>query len=213
MTDPSHKPFLFSFSRMVLLLMFRLFHRWSVKGEEYIPATGGCLLAANHTSFLDPPAIGCAVQKRVVRFMARDTLFKKGLGEWFMKSVAAFPISRDRGDVGALKKCVQLLKSGDCVGIFPEGTRSRDGQLKAIKPGIGFLIVAAGVPVVPAYIHGTFDALPRGAKWPRPRPVQVIIGPPIQPDELLKFGKGRDSYEKVAQLVFERIKALQPASP
>ena len=211
MTVPSHKPFLFCLSRAVLMTMFRLFHRWSVKGVEHIPATGGCLLAANHTSFLDPPAIGCAVRNRVVRFMARDTLFKKGLGEWFMNGVAAFPISRDRGDVGALKKCIQLLKNGDCVGIFPEGTRSRDGQLKAIKPGIGFLIVAAGVPVVPAYIHGTFDALPRGAKWPRPRPVQVIIGPPIQPEELLKFGKGRDSYEQVAQLVFERIQALQPA--
>lgn len=207
-----YRPFLFCFCRRLLLLMFQLFHRWEVHGREHVPRTGGCLLAANHVSYLDPPALGCSAMKRVVRFMARDTLFKKGFGHWFMTGVAAIPISRERGDVGALKKCIQLLRQGDCVGIFPEGTRSRDGQLGTAKAGIGFLIMAAAVPVVPAYIDGTYEALPRGASWPRPKKVRVFVGPPIQPEELLKFGKGRESYELVSQLVMDRIKALKPTS-
>lgn len=211
MSQPASRYLLFRFSRRMLWFMFKLFHRWEVHGEEYIPVTGGCLLAANHVSYLDPPAMGCAAIKRVVRFMARDTLFKEGFGNWFMSGVAAIAISRERGDVGALKKCIQVLRQGDCVGIFPEGTRSRDGQMKPAKAGIGFLIMAAAVPVVPMYIDGTFEALPRGASWPRPRKVRVFIGPPIQPDELLKFGKGRESYELASRTIMERIGLLKPA--
>jgi len=208
----SYRPLLYHGSRHVLLVLFKLFHRWKVVGSEHIPATGGCLLASNHASFMDPPALSCAIAHRNIRFMARDTLFKNGIGSWFMHGVGVFPISRDRGDVGALKKCIQMLKGGDCVGIFPEGTRTRDGELAPVKPGIGFLILAAGVPVVPAYIDGSFQAYPRDASWPKPHPVRIYFGPPIQPSEFEVLGKGRDSYEKVAHLVMERIRALKPAS-
>jgi 1-acyl-sn-glycerol-3-phosphate acyltransferase len=208
----TYRPRLYRTSRWVLLALFKLFHRLRVQGSHHVPQTGGCLLASNHASFMDPPALSCAIKHRVVRFMARDTLFKEGLRSWFMHGVAAFPISRERGDVGALKKCIQLLKGGDCVGIFPEGTRTRDGELGPVKPGIGFLIMAAGVPVVPAYIDGTFAAFPRGASRPKLAPIRIHFGPPIQPEELEVFGKGRDSYEKVAHLVMERIRALKPTS-
>ena len=204
--------FLYPFCRGLLTLLFRIFHRWEVHGAEHIPATGGCLLAANHASFLDPPAVGCASRQRLVRFMARDTLFKKGFGEWLMKGLHAIPISRDRGDVGALKRSIQFLRKGDCVAIFPEGTRTRDGSLGTAKAGIGFLIMSAGVPVVPVYIDGTFSAYPRGARWPRPHKIRVFIGPPILPDDLKPCGEGRDSYGCVAHLVMDRIKALQPVS-
>jgi 1-acyl-sn-glycerol-3-phosphate acyltransferase len=127
----TYRPRLYRTSRWVLLALFKLFHRLRVQGSHHVPQTGGCLLASNHASFMDPPALSCAIKHRVVRFMARDTLFKEGLRSWFMHGVAAFPISRERGDVGALKKCIQLLKGGDCVGIFPEGTRTRDGELGA----------------------------------------------------------------------------------
>lgn len=212
MQGSSYRPLLYHGSRRVLLVLFRLFHRWKVQGSQNVPATGGCLLAANHASFMDPPALSCAITHRVVRFMARDTLFKKGPGSWFMRGVGVFPIARERGDIGALKKCIHLLKSGECVGIFPEGTRTRDGEMAPVKPGIGFLILAAGVPVVPAYIEGTFRSFPRGASWPKPHPVQVYIGPAIQPAEFEVFGKGRDRYEKVANLVMERIRVLKSAT-
>jgi 1-acyl-sn-glycerol-3-phosphate acyltransferase len=212
MTDSPAKPFLYALSQHVLVVMFKLFHRLEVHGAEHVPSTGGCLLASNHVSFLDPPAIGSAVANRVVRFMARDTLFKKGFGNWFMKGVAAIPISRDRGDIGALKRCIHCLRHGDCIGIFPEGTRSRDGKIAKVKAGIGFIIMSAGVPVVPVFIDGTYAALPRGGLWPRPKKVRVFIGPPISTDELLKYGKGRESYEPVSQLIMERIQALQPVA-
>ncbi len=203
---------LYPFFRGMLTLLFRIFHRWDVHGAENIPLTGGCLIASNHASFMDPPAVGCASRKRMVRFMARDTLFKKGVGEWLMKGLHAIPISRDRGDVGALKRCIQFLRKGDCVAIFPEGTRSRDGSLGEAKAGIGFLIMSAGVPVVPVYIAGTFAAFPRGASWPRPYKVRVYIGKPIPFTEFQKCGEGRDSYGRVANLVMDYIKALHASA-
>lgn len=210
MNLPVYRPNLYHGTRRVLLLLFKIFHRWKVVGCEHIPATGGCLLASNHASFMDPPALSCAIPHRAIRFMARDSLFKKGVSSWFMHGVGVVPISRERGDVGALKKSIQLLKGGECVGIFPEGTRTRDGELGPAKPGIGFLIVAAGVPVVPAYIDGSFKSFPRNAAFPKPHPVRIYFGLPIQPAEFEAFGKGRDSYEKVSHLVMDRIRALKP---
>ena len=95
------------------------------------------------------------------------------------------------------------------MGIFPEGTRSSDGELQQAKGGVGFLIAKAGVPVVPAYVQGTFNAYPRGAKWIRPSKISVTYGTPIPPSEISALGDGRGSYDAIAALVMARIAALR----
>ncbi len=196
--------------RNSLKLGLWLYNRFGVMGGEHVPMRGGCIIAANHTSFLDPPAVGCAVSGRPVSFMARDTLLHSRLLGFILSRVFVIPIARGKGDVGALRKSLEALKMGRCVGLFPEGTRSPDGQLQPAKDGIGFLLAKAGVPVVPAYVDGTYRAYPKGAKRIRPAKVRVFIGQPILPQELAQFGSGRDAYAKIGEFVMSRIAALKP---
>ena len=212
MSSPEFSPGLYRFCRDMLHAYLLLYHRMEVRGREHIPADGGCILAANHASFVDPPVVGCAARSRVVRFMARDTLFRRGFSRWLLLNVAAVPLSREKGDVGALKRALHVLKEGHCLGLFPEGTRSADGELQAPKGGIGFLIAKAGVPVVPMYVDGTFRAYPRDASIARPMKIRVFVGPAIRPEEFTAFGTGRESYARVGQLVMDRIASLRPTT-
>jgi 1-acyl-sn-glycerol-3-phosphate acyltransferase len=202
---------LYRFLRCSLYLLFRLFYRFRVEGVEHIPDSGGFVVVANHVSFLDPPAVGGAVKTRLLRFVARDSLFEGPLG-WMFKRIGSVALSRTRGDIAALKAVIKLLGDGWAVALFPEGTRSPDGRLQKAKPGIGFLVAKAEAPVIPAYIHGTFKALPRGAACPRPSRVQIRFGPPITADQFQAFGRDRAAYEKIGEFLMERILALAPES-
>lgn len=165
-------------------------------------------MAGNHTSVLDPPLMGCAVSHRVVHYVAKVELFRPPFG-WLLRALGAVPVERGRGDIVAIRTALGLLKQGQVLGIFPEGTRSPDGRLQAPKRGIGFLVAKAAVPVVPTYIEGTFEAWPKGRRWPRfGTPVCVQYGAPIHPDEIMIEATQQDGYESVARLVMTRIAAL-----
>lgn len=202
------RQFAYRFCRDALFVGLKLNNRFKAYGREHVPATGSCIIAANHVSFLDPPAVGCGARHRVVRFMARDTLFKGFFGR-LLRRICVIPLSREKGDIAALRKAIELLKSGYCVGLFPEGTRSPDGQLKPPKSGIGFLIAKAGVPVIPAYVRGSYEAYPKGARWVRPHHVSIIYGQQIDPEDIASIGSGRGAYDQVGQLVMSRIAALR----
>lgn len=204
------KPFIFTFSRRLMIIWMRMWFRYTARGGEQVPLEGGCLIASNHASFLDPMVVGCGVMHRFVRFMARDTLFKNRLFLWWADGMGVVRINRSRGDVAALKDALAVLKKGGVLCVFPEGTRSQDGRLQKAKGGIGFLMAKAGVPVVPAYADGTFEALPKGAKRIKPHKITVSYGKPIFPFELAQFGKGRGAYEKMADFLMTRIAELQP---
>ncbi|MBP7829332.1 MAG: 1-acyl-sn-glycerol-3-phosphate acyltransferase [Kiritimatiellae bacterium] len=176
---------------------------------ENVPASGGCVLASNHASYLDPPIVACGLKHRVVRFMARDTLFAGRFRNWFFHGIKCVPLDRTRGDVAALRKGIQLLKEGEVLGLFPEGTRSPDGQLKPAKGGIGFLIAKAGVPVVPIYVGGTFEAFPKGAKHIKRGKVCVYYGRPISFAEISGLGEGKESYQAIGDLIMSRIALLR----
>ncbi len=204
-------PAFYSATRIVLTCWLKIWHRYRAYGSENVPREGGCLLASNHASYLDPSLVACGIWHRSVRFIARDSLFRFPVFAQIMYWIGVDPLSRDRGDVGALKKAIQRLKEGACICLYPEGTRTTDGELQPAKGGIGFLIAKAGVPVVPTYIDGNFRAYPRGAKWIRPARCRVYYGRAIQPSELEAFGTERDAYEKIGQLVMSRITALKNA--
>jgi 1-acyl-sn-glycerol-3-phosphate acyltransferase len=191
-----------------LRLALGMRYRMHVTGLEHIPGTGGVVIASNHCSYLDPPVICAASRRRLVHFMARDTLFSTRFAHWYFTRVRVIPIDRTRGDLGALKKAIAMLKDGQVVGLFPEGTRSPDGQLHEAKGGIGFLIAKADVPVVPVHIAGTFEAFPKGASRLRPSRLRVRLGPPISPAEIHAAMPVKGDYAAVGALVMQRIREL-----
>ncbi|MCX7819803.1 MAG: 1-acyl-sn-glycerol-3-phosphate acyltransferase [Kiritimatiellae bacterium] len=201
-------PFVYRAGRALCRLYFRLVHHLRAEGMEHVPAEGPCIIAANHASVLDPPLLGCAIPHRVVHYLAKSELFQPPWG-WLLRAVGAVPVERGKGDVGAIRRALELLRAGHVLGLFPEGTRSPDGQLQPPKRGIGFLVAKAAVPVVPAWIEGTFEAWPKGAGRPRlGRPVAVHYGEAIRPEEISARATGAQAYERVAELVMERIRVL-----
>ena len=162
----------------IVRLFFRLFYRMEVHGKEHIPAEGGFVLAANHVSFFDPPALGVAC-RRLVTFTPRSTLNESLIYRLLTATVPVIPIERGAADLATTRKIVQHLKDGNILGIFPEETRSADGELGPFKRGVHLLSSRAKVPVLPSYIAGSYEIWPRQRKWPRLRGKIVIRFGPV----------------------------------
>lgn len=165
-------------SKFVLWVAFRVRYGLRVRGQEHVPRTGAFILAANHLSYLDPPVMGVACPRRV-RFMARDTLFGHWLLGPFLRAVGVIPLQREGSDLAGLREAVRHLRGGDPIALFPEGARQPSGRLGEAKRGIGLLAEQACVPIVPAVVQGTFEALPPGSRGLQPGKIQVAFGPPI----------------------------------
>ena len=151
-----------------------------IEGYEthFVPAAGPFLLAANHVSYLDPPAVGVCF-RRPIHFFARDTLFR-GPANRILRGVNAVPVNNRGGqDLGAIRGALGVLQSGGGLLVFPEGTRSPDGRFLTPRRGIGLLACKGGVPVVPARIFGTFEALGRNRKPQWGQPIRVRFGEPL----------------------------------
>lgn len=205
-------PWIYGLFRRLLGVAFRWRFSLRTVQVDRVPSGGGLIIACNHASFLDPPIIGVAVPQRYVRFMARDTLFKNKILGWLYYRFGVVPLDRTKGDVGAIKTAIRLLKDGQCVALFPEGTRTLDGNLQEAKGGIGFLIHKAGVPVVPAYIQGSYEALSKGGKKILRHPVTVFFGSPISADALnLVDDRGKPDFSAIGRFVMEHIARLRPA--
>ena len=207
-----HSP-LYWLSRFGVWLAIKLKYRMRIEGWRNIPRTGGAVLAANHCSYLDPPVMCSCSPRRIVHFMARDTLFSNAVARWYFPRVVVMPLDRTRGDLGALKKAIATLKDGQVIGLFPEGTRSPDGHMREAKGGIGFLIAKGDVPVVPIYISGTHEAFPKGADKFRPSRIFARVGKPITPEEIRAAMPAKGDYEAVGALIMRRIRDLAEAPP
>jgi cytidylate kinase len=188
----------------------RLKNRIKFYGLRNVPKTGGVIVASNHASYIDPPAVGaCTYRTRMTHFMARDTLFKKGFMNWFLHKVGVIPLDRDKGDIKAMKTAIALLKDGASVALFPEGTRSLDGTLQPAKPGIGFLVAKGNAPVVPVYVHGSYAAWSKNSDGWKPNPISVIFGQLITQEEIRGLGEGREAYGLIGELIMKRIAELK----
>lgn len=166
-------PVLYRLVRAVLLPFFLLYFRLDRLGREHIPPSGPVLLAANHRSFLDPFVIG-ALTKRPVYYIAKRELFERRWQAWLLNSLGAFPVDRGAGDEHAMDTARAILQRGDCVVIFPEGTRVRPGPLGHPHRGVGRLALQTGARVVPIAVMGTEDVR-RGWRI-RPRKVTLRCG-------------------------------------
>ncbi|HTG43275.1 MAG TPA: lysophospholipid acyltransferase family protein, partial [Verrucomicrobiae bacterium] len=151
---------------------FRRYNRWTVAGAENVPPTGPAILASNHASFLDPPLVGAATT-REINYLARESLFRFPVVGTILRNVNAVPVDREGGGAAGLRAILDRLLAGGAIILFPEGTRSNDGELQKAKSGIGLTVIKSEAPVIPVRVFGTFQALNRGHAFPRPRKVAV----------------------------------------
>jgi 1-acyl-sn-glycerol-3-phosphate acyltransferase len=187
-----------------------MFFRGDIIGVENLPASGGFLVAANHTSFFDPPFIGCQVPRQIAYF-ARKTLWKGGFSSWWLDSVGTIPVDRDGGqDVSAIKRVLKAIKDERGLILFPEGTRSLDGKLQPAKAGVGLIACRTQVPVVPTRIFGSFEAYGKGAKIPRcGTPVTGVFGPPSAAADYDVPSAGKERYQIASERIMAHIAALE----
>jgi len=197
---------LYALAHALLRIAFHVLCRWEVSGRENVPPEGGVIIAPNHESFLDPTLIGTSLP-RPVHFLARRDLFSPRPWGWVLRRVRAVPVERASPAPGSIRTVLGLLKAGEALVIFPEGTRGDGVVLGEGKVGLGMLVLRGGVPVVPAYIQGSGRVLPRGAHLPRPGKIRVAYGPPLlfrRPARPL-----RGDYEEVSRRVIAEIARLR----
>lgn len=198
----------------------RLVFRLRIIGSENIPEEGGVIIASNHLSNLDIPLLGYSINRtrgRHAEFMAKKELFAIPILGFLFRKLESFPIDREKVDRGGLREAVKRLRSGRMIAIYPEGTRSRDGQLQAGKPGIGVIVRMSGKKVVPVAIHGTGKALPPGRWIAKPVRVTIKFGRPLDFGEPEKEGSEneKESPEQITKVIMEHIAELldPPLSP
>jgi len=196
-------------------LMYATYFRWRVFNPERVPVQGPVILASNHASFLDPPLVGSGL-RRDINYLARESLFRyPGIGA-LLRSWNAVPVDRDGGGARGLKAILDRLLAGGAIILFPEGTRTQDGQLQKARSGIGLTVIKSAAPVVPVRVFGTFEAYGRQIKIPRPHQVTVKYGRPMDFAALRAEAKTCDKarlkeiYQQVADEIMAAIAKLEP---
>lgn len=193
---------IYEISRQILALFFRLKFRYTLEfigGKDAVfPKKQAFILAANHISYLDPPAVGAGCPRHLA-YLAKQELFENKILAWWMRQVGCIALNRQSGDVGALKQALRVLKSGKPMIMFPQGTRSQD--LDQFKSGIGFLVKKTQVPVIAARVYGTDQILPKDAKKMQPGKIKVVYK---RVDSILQS----DDYHQIAAKIVETIKSL-----
>ena len=160
----------YGFAQLVCGIVLKSVWRMRVLGADGVPATGPLIVACNHVSYLDPPALGVAVP-RPLDYMAKQELFRIPVLGPVITGLHAFPVDRSRGDAAAIKKAVGVLRTGAALGIFPEGTRNHDGTVVP-QSGVALLHYLSGAPILPAYIDGSGQAR-------RLARISVVLGEPV----------------------------------
>jgi 1-acyl-sn-glycerol-3-phosphate acyltransferase len=181
-------------------------------GSQNIPREGGCILAMNHESYLDPPLAGISAPREIF-YLARKTLMKwPVLGPIFPK-LNVIPVDQERADMSALKTVIKQVRAGHCTVIFPEGSRTLDGQLQPAQAGLGLVIAKTRCTVVPARIFGAHEAFPRGGRPHFFRPITLVIEPPMTFTKADFEGDGRELYQRLSERVMQRIAQIKNIRP
>ena len=187
--------------KVIFRFTFNLLFSPKVIGAENVPKEGAMIMAANHMSNWDPPILGTYLP-RTVGYMAKEELFKPAIAGAIIKSLNAFPVKRGSSDRGAIKMALNILKKGLCLGIFPEGTRSRDGKLHKAQAGVSLIAAMSKAPVVPTALIGTNRIWSKEEKFPQ---LTIVFGEPIYYE-----GKSNDkaALEEFSQEIMKKIENL-----
>ncbi|MGB7767726.1 MAG: lysophospholipid acyltransferase family protein [Verrucomicrobiia bacterium] len=193
---------------------YATYFRCRVFNPERVPETGAVILASNHASFLDPPLVGAGL-KRGINYLARESLFRfPGIGA-LLRSWSAVPVDRDGGGAAGLRAILDRLLAGGGIILFPEGTRTRDGNLQPARSGIGLVVIKSTAPVVPVRVFGTYAAYGRHVTFPRPKRIAVKYGQPMQFEKLRAEAKDcskarlKEIYQEIADEIMAAIAKLE----
>lgn len=181
----------------IMWLLMKVLFPWKVTGQEHIPETGGVVLCGNHTSILDPLLVLLgATRKRQIHVIAKAELFRIPVLNWILKGIEMIPVKRGMSDVTAIKEGLRVLKNGEPLLIFPEGTRVKKGQQVEAHPGAVVLAARAGVPVLPVYICKKKRIF---------RKNEVVFGQPYQ----LEFAGRKPTHEESQRLTEELMMRIR----
>ncbi len=189
--------------KSALLLFFKTYNRLSVRGAEHLPHQGPYLVAPNHLSLADAPAVMAAVPWVVgsqMFFLGTTDYFGGPVTSKIAKALQVIPVDMDARLYGALQLSAYVLRKGKVLCVFPEGGRSRDGNLKEFKKGVGIIAKELNIPVVPVAIEGTYEMLATGMNFPRPAGISITFGRPIDPGDLDYEGIVKTLYGEVVKL-------------
>jgi 1-acyl-sn-glycerol-3-phosphate acyltransferase len=189
-------------------LLARIFFRFRIIHRERMIQSGPVIVAMNHQSYLDPPLAGNACD-RAIYFLARRSLLNVPVLRWLLPKLNVIPVNQEGIDRSALKTLIQVIKAGNGALVFPEGSRTLDGNLQPGLPGIGLIIAKTLAPVVPMRIFGAHEALPRGGGRMRFHPITVVVGEPIHFTASDLEDRGKDLYTQLSQRVMDAIAALR----
>jgi len=182
---------------------------FQVSGNKNVRRQGPLIICANHSGTIDPPMVPAFVPRNDTWSMAKSEYFKGRLIAFWFRQYHAFPVVRHSADRNALRTAFDLLKAGQAMIIYPEGTRVESGALAIPEPGAGFIAQKSGAPVMPVGLVGTRECLPKGARWPRRVPVSVTFGEPFL--ILPKRADGtKVTHQEASDAIMLRIAELLP---
>jgi len=214
-TEEGRTKFLYRSGRMLFRGMGRVFFRWQVFGAERMPLKGRLIIAANHQSYIDPGMIGAAAP-RELHYLARENVFKIPVGGAILRAVNAIPVNQEGSPAAGLRAGLEVLERERALVLFPEGSRTWDGEIHPFRSGVGMIVVKSRAPVLPVRLFGLFDAYGRHMTVARPRPIVVKMGRVLRFDaELEEFAtaskpRQREIYQGIATKIQDAILDLRP---
>ena len=183
-----------SFAGFLLSLVYRI----EIRGKEYIPKEGRGVVSSNHFSLMDPIVIA-ALLPRKVNYMGKEELFSNRLFASILNKLGVFPVKRGGADIGAVKTALKILNNGEIFGIFPEGTRSKQGEILKAKPGLAMVAIKTKSPVIPVAITGNYKPFSK---------IKIMIGKPIDLSDYYGKKGSTDEYQKLSQNILNVIREL-----
>lgn len=215
--DPRRTTWVYEIVWWLSNLIFRTVFRARYFNAERVPMDGPVILASNHASYMDPPLVGSGI-RRPVNYLARDTLFHYRIANFFLRRLLCVPVDREGAGAAGLKGIFDRLSGGGVILLFPEGTRTSDGNLLPARAGIGLTVIKSDAPVIPIRIFGSYDAYNRRMLIPRPRRVMVKYGNPLDIADLRAEVKTcskqrvKEIYQEVANRIMREIEAMEPCT-
>ncbi len=193
---------LYNFAKNLLNVILK-FKRYEINGLEHVPGQGPLIIAANHVSLWDPIVVGCAVPRQII-YMAKEELFKVPVLGWIVNRLGAFPVKRGQGDIGAIRKSLAVLKEGHVLGIFPEGTRSKSGDIQEALAGIALIMEKSKAPILPVKIFGT-----QGLLTQKKGNIRVVIGKPIYIDDFVVPPDVENRRTWLANAIMHKVSSIE----